>query len=107
VKSLTVRGHRPPRLESANLRPGRNLEDGRTPWAGRLVVTRLAFVNLKGGNGNLDQTVEALLDRLSKRFVSSNALATSAEQRALYVATDQDSLRVAPAGATEVVLPSR
>ena len=64
-------------------------------------------VDLKGSNGNLDQTVEALLDRLPKRFVASNVLATSAEQRALYLATDQNSLRVAPAGASEVVLPSR
>jgi len=64
-------------------------------------------VDLKGSHGNLDQTVEALLDRLPKRFVASNVLAASAEQRALYLATDQNSLRVAPAGATEVVLPSR
>jgi hypothetical protein len=64
-------------------------------------------VDLTGSNGNLDQTVEALLARLPKRFVASNVLAASAEQRALYVATDQNSLRVAPAGATEVVLPSR
>lgn len=63
-------------------------------------------VDLSGGVA-LDQTVEALVDKLPKLFAASAVLATDDTRRAIFVTTDPSLLRVAPPSASQVASPPR